>query len=200
MPRVARQAEPLPRPAVGARFAGQRLEGMVVLCIDNEHAILEGMAALLGEWGCEVETALDKDGALAAIAALGRNPDIVLADYHLESGTGIEAIEAIRARHGNIPCVLVTADRSTAVKAAADAQGIAMLHKPVRPAGLRLCFRSGRRGAMPPNDNRDQTAGGVDERPRRPSAMTACVRLSTPSFSSTAETCAFTVASDTPSS
>ena len=31
-------------------------------------------------------------------------------------------------------------------------------------------------------------------------AITACVRLSTPSFCRIAETCAFTVASDTPSS
>src|SRR5262249_25610438 len=34
----------------------------------------------------------------------------------------------------------------------------------------------------------------------RPAAITACVRLSTPSFCKIAETCAFTVASDTPSS
>jgi signal transduction histidine kinase/CheY-like chemotaxis protein len=143
VPRVAKQAEPVARPAQGAKFAGQRLEGMVVLCIDNDITILEGMAALLGQWGCEVKTALDKDGALAAIAALGRSPDIVLADYHLEPGTGIEAIEAIRAGHGNIACVLVTADRSAAVKAAADQQGIAMLHKPVRPAGLRSVLSLG---------------------------------------------------------
>jgi CheY-like chemotaxis protein/anti-sigma regulatory factor (Ser/Thr protein kinase) len=143
VPRVARQAEPALRPAVGAKFTGQRLEGMVILCIDNDISILEGMAGLLGQWGCEVKTALDKDGALAAIGALGRKPDIVLADYHLESGTGIEAIEAIRTAHGNIPCVLVTADRSTAVKAAADQKGIAMLHKPVRPAGLRSVLSLG---------------------------------------------------------
>jgi Na+/proline symporter/signal transduction histidine kinase/ActR/RegA family two-component response regulator len=143
VPRVASQSEPVARPAHGNKFAGQRLEGMTVLCIDNDVSILEGMAGLLGQWGCQVKTALDTDGALAAIAAIGRNPDIVLADYHLEAGTGIEAIEAIRAAHGNIPCVLVTADRSAAVKAAADQRGIAMLHKPVRPAGLRSVLSLG---------------------------------------------------------
>jgi CheY-like chemotaxis protein len=114
-----------------------------VLCVDNDVTILEGMAALLGQWGCEVTTAADKDGALSAIAELGRKPDIILADYHLEAGTGLEAIEAIRQRHGAIPSVLVTADRSAAVKAEAERRGVAMLHKPVRPAGLRSVLSLG---------------------------------------------------------
>ncbi len=72
-----------------------------------------------------------------------RDPDIILADYHLETGTGIDVIEAVRAIHGDIPCVLVTADRTAAVKAQADERGIAMLHKPVRPAGLRSVLSLG---------------------------------------------------------
>ncbi|MCU0789850.1 MAG: PAS-domain containing protein, partial [Nitratireductor sp.] len=143
VPRVAAQLEPAAAPRTGTRGPGQRLEGLTVLCIDNDLTILEGMSALLGQWGCEVNTASDKEGALSAIASLGRNPDIILADYHLESGTGLETIEAICKEHGAIPSVLVTADRSAEVKAEADRRGIAMLHKPVRPAGLRAVLSLG---------------------------------------------------------
>jgi hypothetical protein len=39
--------------------------------------------------------------------------------------------------------VLVTADRSPSLKAEADKRGIAMLHKPVKPAGLRSVLALG---------------------------------------------------------
>ncbi len=143
LPRVAAGKEIAAAPGSGPRVAAQRLEGLMVLCIDNDASILEGMSALLTQWGCEVNTARDREGALSAIAAMERDPDIILADYHLETGTGIDVIEAVRAIHGDIPCVLVTADRTAAVKAQADERGIAMLHKPVRPAGLRSVLSLG---------------------------------------------------------
>lgn len=144
VPATAEQPETLAKVQESSRAAGQRLEGLMVLCIDNDASILQGMAGLLGQWGCVVHTAPDTDGALAAISAIGTKPDIVLADYHLESGTGIEAISAIRSRHGEmIPCVLVTADRSPSVKAEADRMGVAILNKPVRPAGLRSVLSLG---------------------------------------------------------
>jgi Na+/proline symporter/signal transduction histidine kinase/ActR/RegA family two-component response regulator len=144
VPRASAQAETNASRREGSRAAMLQVEGLLVLCIDNDPSILQGMAGLLGQWGCSVHTALDQEGALAAIAELGRAPDIVLADYHLESATGIDAIDAIRERHGaGIPCVLVTADRSPSLKSEADGRGIAMLHKPVKPAGLRSVLALG---------------------------------------------------------
>ena len=62
----------------------------------------------------------------------------IVADYHLDSSTGLDAIAALRAHFGGmIPGVLVTADRSTEVRAAAYADDIGMLAKPLRPAALR---------------------------------------------------------------
>ena len=127
-----------PRPAEMPAQHSARLEDVFALCIDNDPSILEGMATLLSQWGCEVRTAADREASLNAIGEIGRAPDIVFADYHLDNETGIDVIDAIRNRHGaDFPAVLVTADRTQSVKTRADAKGIVMLHKPVRPAGLR---------------------------------------------------------------
>src|SRR5262249_43903879 len=65
------------QPAVPAltRAGASRLTGTVVLCIDNERSILDGMEKLLGGWGCRVLTAADLIEALAVIDASGAEPD-----------------------------------------------------------------------------------------------------------------------------
>jgi Na+/proline symporter/CheY-like chemotaxis protein len=125
------------QPALPKAFAGQ-LAGTVVLCIDNEQAILEGMQALLGGWNCRVLKAVDLAGALAAIEESGLTPDGLLVDYHLDGGNGIDAIIDLRRRYNrDLPAILVTADRSGHVREEAHAAGVHVLHKPVKPASLR---------------------------------------------------------------
>ena len=68
-------------------------------------------------------------------------PDIILADYHLDGETGLEAIERLRRRHGgDIPAVLITADRSNEVRAQAAAIDVPVIRKPVKPAALRAAI------------------------------------------------------------
>ncbi len=50
------------QPAV-LRFDLGQLDGMVVVCIDNDRAILDGMETLLGGWGSRTLTAADLAGA-----------------------------------------------------------------------------------------------------------------------------------------
>ena len=65
-------------------------------------------------------------------------PDGLLVDYHLDDGNGIAAIAELRCRFGSdLPAILITADRSPHVRADARAQGIQLLHKPLKPAALR---------------------------------------------------------------
>ncbi|HEY7997680.1 MAG TPA: response regulator, partial [Pseudolabrys sp.] len=88
-------------------------------------------------WGCEVIKAPDLAIALAAIAESPVMPNGLLVDYHLDHGNGIEAIVALRAHCGDLPAILITADRSPAVREQARAQGIQLLNKPIKPAALR---------------------------------------------------------------
>ena len=115
-----------------------RLPGTVALCIDNDRTILDGMQKLLGGWGCRVLTAADLAEALAAISAANIEPDGLLVDYHLDGGNGIEAIIALRRRlNRDVPAILITADRSVHVRDEAQAEGVHLLNKPLKPASLR---------------------------------------------------------------
>ncbi|MGV8938307.1 MAG: PAS domain-containing hybrid sensor histidine kinase/response regulator [Allorhizobium sp.] len=114
------------------------LQGFRILCIDNEPKILEGMALLISGWGCTVKCA----GSVAAlddiVASDSSPPDLIIADYHLGDGSGIGAILRLRALYGgDIPALLVTADRTQDVRAEAERHSIGLQHKPVRPAALR---------------------------------------------------------------
>jgi len=114
------------------------LAGTVVLCIDNERAILDGMQRLLGGWGCRVLIAADLPEALAAMAASQVEPDGLLVDYHLDGGDGIAAIAELRGRAGrHIPAIVITADRSAHIRDQARTEGAHVLNKPVKPASLR---------------------------------------------------------------
>jgi len=124
-------------PYVSAASYGQ-LNGCVVICVDNEPAILDGMSSLLGNWQCTVLQARDSEEALRVIAERGAHPDIILADYHLERGTGMQCIDAIRAMAGTmVPAILITADRSPGVEEEARAMELQLLRKPLKPAALR---------------------------------------------------------------
>jgi len=96
------------------------------------------MHALLSGWGCDVIKAPDLAAALDAIAASQAPPNGLLVDYHLDSGNGIDAIIALRDRFGgDLPAILITADRSPSVRDAARREGIQLLNKPIKPAALR---------------------------------------------------------------
>ncbi len=131
-------AEPVTLPArEDTRVDPGQLAGTMALCIDNEPAVLDGMETLLRGWGCDVITAPGLAAALAMIGAGPTMPNGLLVDYHLDRGNGIEAIIALRRICGDLPAILITADRSPAVREEARAQGIQVLHKPVKPAALR---------------------------------------------------------------
>ncbi|MDR5860790.1 PAS domain-containing protein [Halomonas eurihalina] len=121
------------------RRVGNKLAGTRILCIDNESLILEGMKAMLTGWGCEVFTATSIGGAKSVLRHLDADPDAILADYHLDNEvTGLMAMEALGERlHGNVPGIVITADRTEEVAEAVKRAGYHLLLKPVRPAALR---------------------------------------------------------------
>ena len=123
----------LPRTAPAAT-----LDALTVLCIDNEPAILDGMETLLSGWGCRVVKAADVAEALATLRERKITPDVLLVDYHLDEGDGIEAAKQLRWKLDlGLPAVLITADRSKKVRDTARETEMEVLNKPVRPAALR---------------------------------------------------------------
>jgi signal transduction histidine kinase/CheY-like chemotaxis protein len=121
----------------GTRVDSGQLAGITALCIDNEPSVLDGMETLLRGWGCEVLKAPGLALALDAVSDKSIVPNGLLVDYHLDQGNGIEAIIALRRRLGDLPAILITADRSPDVRELARNEGVQVLHKPLKPAALR---------------------------------------------------------------
>jgi Na+/proline symporter/signal transduction histidine kinase len=114
------------------------MAGTLIACIENDAAILDGMKTLLSGWDAEVIAVADPESAIEAIEAANKRVTGLLVDYHLDRGNGLAAIREIRKRFGEtIPAILITADRSPHVRAAAREENVAVLNKPVKPASLR---------------------------------------------------------------
>jgi signal transduction histidine kinase len=123
------------------------LSGMVVVCIDNEPAILDGMRIVLEGWGCIVITGASSESARAALRTANQaasdsaffiTPDLIIADYHLDDEDGLSVIGLLRRQWGaDIKAVLLTADRSPHMRSQAAEAEIHVMNKPLKPAALR---------------------------------------------------------------
>jgi signal transduction histidine kinase/CheY-like chemotaxis protein len=114
----------------------------LVLVIDDDPLVLEGMSGIFRKWGCRVITA-DSDGkALKAAAEQDDLPDLIISDYHLANGrTGIATIEWLRGEmSAPIPAFLISGDTDPATLHEAKVKGFHLLHKPVNPMALRAMF------------------------------------------------------------
>ena len=127
-----------PVPVSAVRPPPGTLAGISVLCIDNESAVLAGMEMLLSGWKCDVRTAPSTAEALRVVQAAGGGPEIVLADYHLDLGTGLDAIGALREELGvALPAIIITADHTPEVERLIRDADVGLLRKPLKAAALR---------------------------------------------------------------
>ena len=116
-----------------------RVQGKLVVVIDDDALVLEGTGGLLRSWGCRVVTAASHDAALGEIIGCGQRPDVIISDYHLSDGkTGIDVIERVRAAFGMpIPAFLISGDVTSEPLRHARTSGYHLLHKPLAPMALR---------------------------------------------------------------
>ena len=83
------------------------MSGALIVCIENDPAILDGMKTLLKAWDAEVIAVADPEAAIAAIESSGGRVTGLLVDYHLDRGNGVAAIREIRRRFGeSMPAIL----------------------------------------------------------------------------------------------
>lgn len=78
-----------------------------VLLIDDEESILKIIKTVLTKEGYEVDTAKSKSEALTKLTTNIYN--LILSDYLLEDGTGIEILEAFRKKDSITPFIIITA-------------------------------------------------------------------------------------------
>ncbi len=114
-------------------------KNQLILCIDNEQDILDGMQSLLNSWGYQkVVTSLDGEALSQQLGQL-ENLALILADYHLDNDrTGIQVIKKLRKQaNWDIPSVVITADQTDKIKREVQANNAFLLNKPIKPLSLR---------------------------------------------------------------
>jgi signal transduction histidine kinase len=116
------------------------IRAKLVVVMDNDARVLEGMGGLLRNWGCRVVTAATPEAALTEVKRIGREarPDLIIADYHLADGqSGITAIAKLCEAYGAVPAFVMSGDAAPERLREARESGHHLLHKPVQPITLR---------------------------------------------------------------
>ena len=117
---------------------------ILIVVIDDEKNIREGMEQLLESWGCTVITASNQDELLIKLRQENKVPDGIIADYRLrENKTGIESIRTLYEEYNKeIPALIVTGDIAVENLREVNNSGFQVLHKPVAPMKLRAFLRN----------------------------------------------------------
>lgn len=108
---------------------------MRILVVDDDPAFNDLLRNYLGRQGFDTSMALTAKGAFEQIAA--DHPDLVLVDYQLPDGNGLELMQQIKKAHAKLPVILITnyADLRLAVNSI-KLGAFEFVTKPVNPDEL----------------------------------------------------------------
>jgi signal transduction histidine kinase len=106
-----------------------------VLIVDDDEALAENMAEIVGALG--VATSIARDRRTALEQAAGGNFDVALVDVRLPDGDGLSLLEPLRARCPFIQSIMVTGDANLeGAIAAVRVDAFAYVLKPASPPEL----------------------------------------------------------------
>jgi signal transduction histidine kinase/CheY-like chemotaxis protein len=120
---------------------GYRLQGAVVLVVDDDPDVLTATRNLLTGWQCAVVTASSLEEAVTVAA--DEDIDMIIADYRLADGhTGLDVIEALnkyknKNGNGQSKAVIITGDVNPEELSKLRDGRYPVLSKPVAPVTLR---------------------------------------------------------------
>jgi CheY-like chemotaxis protein len=111
----------------------------LVVLVDDDHAILHGMAELFDSWDIDLVAAPNAEDILHWLAGLARAPDVIVSDYRLPGDNdGLEVIAQLRRHFGrDIPAIVITGDTASDTIQRIGQAGFPILNKPLQPAKLR---------------------------------------------------------------
>jgi CheY-like chemotaxis protein len=114
----------------------------LILVVDDEQSIQEGMSRLLAGWGYGVIVAGSGQEMLEQLADCPDIPVLIICDYRLRGEeTGAAVIERLQSEYNEtIPAVLITGDTGPDRLVEAQASGFLLLHKPVPNGKLRAAI------------------------------------------------------------
>ena len=137
--RMHRHASSSPDPKQTRLESAGDIKGQpLVVLVDDEASVRDGMAQLLTDWGCEVISASCGTDAVGKIRLTDKRPALLIVDNRLDNEEkGLDVIERCRdtANHGT-HAVLMTGDISN-IEGLDDRIDVTLLKKPVAPSELR---------------------------------------------------------------
>lgn len=113
------------------------LRGRLVAVVENDRLAREALCDWLLEAGARVAAGASLAQVLEQLREAEGPPDLVLADYHLADGTGVDAVEAVRAAYGPLPAWIVSGEPDIHERGLA----LPVLQKPITPERLLQALR-----------------------------------------------------------
>jgi PAS domain S-box-containing protein len=104
-----------------------RLDGVSVLCVDDDPVMLMTMQALLERQGCRVRSVLSATDALAQLRECPTDADILVTDYNMPDVDGLSLIAATREIRSGLPIVLASGFIDGALRERALSLGVRSL-------------------------------------------------------------------------
>lgn len=120
-------------------MAGTDKDSRLIVVVDDDPSIVEGLAMVLEAWDFQVLTALTVEDLAGRLGGLTAEPGLVISDHFLPGNrTGAEVVELVRSHCGRpVPAIILTGDTTPERQAEASAAGYRLLHKPVQVTALR---------------------------------------------------------------
>jgi len=117
------------------------MAGLRILLVEDDDAVRAVTESLLGELGCQVETAINGVEALRRVGR-GADFDLVLSDIVMPGGvSGVDLARRLRDAHPNLPVVLTTGYSGEKLDDAEEAEAWPILRKPFRAEQLSAVVR-----------------------------------------------------------
>jgi len=112
---------------------------LLIVVIDDEKSIRDGLRQLLEIWQYDVVTASSGQTAVQKLQQKNKAPDAIISDFRLrDNETGINVIDTIhQAYHADIPALIVTGDIEKNRLIEMNSRNFDVLYKPVPPLKLR---------------------------------------------------------------
>ncbi len=114
-----------------------------VLVVEDEQTVGEFMADLLETWGLSVIVKSNPDEARALLVADPEGFDLVVTDYTMPKGTGLDLARQLKAVRPELPVILYTGYSEAVNQQDAERCGVrALVRKPLEPATLLALMRA----------------------------------------------------------
>ena len=109
-----------------------------VLVIDDERHVRGLLSELLTVWGCEADVAASGAEGLALFKE--KSYDLVLTDYVMPGGSGLELVENVRNRDADVGVIMLTASGAE-MDNHVRRLGFTLLRKPLQIERLEVAVR-----------------------------------------------------------